>query len=71
MSRALKLHHRERIKKNRRFYFGRDLINEPRYIGMAINTPAPCSCLGCGNDRQYEGMTRKEKISVIDKVNYD
>jgi len=70
VGRALKFHHRERLKKNRRFHYGRDLASEPKFHGMAINTPKTCSCAVCCNARKTEGMTRAEKISIIDMVDY-
>ncbi|MFZ2172374.1 MAG: hypothetical protein WAW61_22400 [Methylococcaceae bacterium] len=60
-SRALKFHHRQRIKNNRRHYFGRDLSNEPKYLGLVINTPTTCSCVTCCNWRKTEGITIQEK----------
>jgi hypothetical protein len=31
------------------------LRNELRHVGMAIDTPKPCSCEICGNPRAYSG----------------
>lgn len=62
MSLAEKRHHRARIKNNRRFYWGRDLMNATKIQqGIVINTPKPCSCLMCGNKRRHSGETRQEK----------
>ncbi|MGD9942616.1 MAG: hypothetical protein AB7L76_16040 [Burkholderiaceae bacterium] len=64
-SRALRRHHRERLKALRRFYQtqsqGRDPVAAPdkapaaagKTLGMALRTPAPCSCALCGNPRRY------------------
>jgi hypothetical protein len=61
MSRALKFHHRDRLKRNRRFYLGIDMLSESKYLSMVVNTPAPCSCPMCGNNRRYEGKSINEK----------
>jgi hypothetical protein len=61
MSRALKVHHRNRLKRNRRFYWGRNMIENTKPLGFAINTPAPCSCPMCGNSRRYEGKSINER----------
>ncbi len=63
MSRALKFHHRQRLKQNRRWYWGydRDLRKEPKRLGKIINTPKPCSCLICGNERAHAGNTMQER----------
>jgi len=65
MSRAMKRHHRERLKVNRRWYWGldRDLrAEDEKYLGQAVNTPAPCSCPMCGNERKYWGnLTIQER----------
>lgn len=61
MSRAEKVHHRERLKANRRLHWGRDLINEPIPLAKAVNTPTPCSCLMCGNRRKHSHDTMQER----------
>lgn len=53
-SRAIRRHHRERLKKVRRFHWGRDLSKEPKILAMAIDTPTTCSCYGCRNPRRSE-----------------
>lgn len=59
-SRCIRRHHRMRLKKSRRFHWGRDLINEPKYLSKATRTPTPCSCVGCCNWRKTEGPTISE-----------
>lgn len=56
-ARALRRHHRARLKKNRRYYWGREGLADwtPCSLGKAIDTPHPCSCLGCGNSRRWLG----------------
>lgn len=53
-SRAIRRHHRERLKNNRHFHWGRDLREEPKYLGKVVNTPTGCSCPMCGNERHNE-----------------
>lgn len=61
MTRAIRRHHRERLKKNRRFWYGRDLDKEPKALGIVINTPCQCSCFLCAKKRKYFGQTVQEK----------
>jgi len=59
---AERRHHRERLKKNRRVHWGRDLSRDPVQHGKAIDTPTPCSCFMCGNSRRIHGdRTLKER----------
>lgn len=46
MKRAIRRHHRARLKKVRRGYHGGNW--SPTYI----DTPCPCSCWACGNQRR-------------------
>lgn len=64
--RALRRFHRERLKKRRRYYWGRDLSKEdPNIIGVAVNTPTVCSCHMCGNARKYyKEPTLQEKKNI-------
>lgn len=55
MKRALRRFHVARLKAARRFYWGRDLAQEPVYLAKAVQTPHPCSCWGCGNSRKWFG----------------
>ena len=57
---AYRRYQRERIKaKRRRIQVG--IIGWPEEMLIyLIDTPKPCSCLLCGNLRQYEGPTRQE-----------
>lgn len=61
MTRALKFHHRERLKKKRSHWWGRNISNDPAALGKAVNTPTPCSCWMCGNDRRIHGPTVQER----------
>lgn len=62
--RAIRIHHRERLKNNRKNYWGGDLTD--RKIGILINTPKICSCWMCGNARNIYGKSLKE-ISMNQK----
>lgn len=55
-----KRNHRARLKRNRRFYWGRDLSRDPAELAKVVNTKKPCSCLMCGNARKHAGPTRQE-----------
>lgn len=59
--RAIRRHHRERLKKKRY----RDLLwlrfNDERRHGIYIDTPTPCSCAMCSRNRKYEGPTVRER----------
>lgn len=65
MSRDQKFHHRERLKANRRHHWGRDLAGEAKFLGQAVNTPKPCSCLMCGNARKHSGVTMQERRAAL------
>lgn len=68
MKRALRRHHAARLGKARRFHWGRDIRNEPKYLGMAINTPCSCSCWMCGNPRRHlKKVTLQEKLADLDQ----
>ncbi|KVP75411.1 hypothetical protein [Burkholderia ubonensis] len=53
MTRALRRHHIARLKRARRFYFGKDLAKDPVDLGITVTTAARCSCALCGNPRKY------------------
>lgn len=68
MSKLLRLYHRKRLSYSRRFYWGRrDAFGRPealegRDLGIALDTPKPCSCVahGCGNPRKLGEQTWQE-----------
>lgn len=65
MSRSLRRHHRARLKKNRRHYWGRDMLHEEKYLSMAVDTPATCSCWMCANPRRSQGeLTIQERRAL-------
>lgn len=61
MARALRRHHAGRLKAKRRVYWGHHrggpyaLEWTARQLGLVLNTPHPCSCLVCGNERRWTG----------------
>jgi len=66
MIRALRRHHRERLKIKRNHYWGRDLRNDPKILAKTVNTPTPCSCWMCCNRRSIEGDTLQELAAKCD-----
>lgn len=65
MSRAIRRHHADRLKHARRFYFGMDHRNDPRQLGKVLQTPKPCSCWMCGNQRSSIGPKRAELLHLV------
>lgn len=48
--------HRERLKRARRWRWGRDDLSlHPLWWAQAVTTPAACSCPMCGNPRKWFG----------------
>lgn len=67
-TRALRRHHRARLKKARRFRWHRDLFLEPAQLGMLVDTPTPCSCPSCGNSRTHFGertIQERRQLAVL------
>jgi len=62
--RAIRIHHRIRLKNKRKTYWGGGLSNQ--MLGKLINTPKVCSCWMCGNARKIYGKSIKE-ISMFQK----
>ena len=74
MSRALRRHHRARLKANRASY-NSNLTCEGMDQGRAIrlvNTACHCSCWMCGNPRNYFGNSQAAKtlqeVSFLEAV---
>jgi hypothetical protein len=71
MKSALRRHHAARLKQKRKNYWGLNL-NDPwvketwteydhkKRLGRLVNTPKPCSCWMCRNERQDYGPTLQE-----------
>jgi hypothetical protein len=66
--------HIERLKKKRRFYWGKDLhhinneLDPGRQLGMVVDTPKPCSCWMCSNPRRGLNERTLQEIS-FEEVN--
>lgn len=61
MKRAIRRHHRERLKAKRRDYWGGAFADDPKWLGKIVTTPHPMQhCLCCVNQRAIEGPTRQE-----------
>lgn len=58
-----RLANKARLKKNRRHYWGQDLLHHDKFANMVTDTPAICSCWMCGNARKYFGHRTLQEIS--------
>jgi hypothetical protein len=79
MSRALRRHHRARLKKARQNYHSSPYMraqgwsNGPAAIASYVDTPTPCSCWMCGNPRRYRNgprLTMQERRALL-RASYD
>ncbi len=74
LSRALRRHHRARLKSARRLYWGRGYFElTPRQLGMLVTTAHLCSGMCCGNPRKWFGERtlaeqRELQESVADRL---
>jgi len=59
--RALRRHHRKRLLKKRKNFWGYYWQNG-EICKIVINTPTPCSCIMCGNERKYYNKKTKKEI---------
>lgn len=78
MSRAERRHHRARLMKTRKNYWGygnqgwrsycQDAPEEmsPAMVGTVARTPTPCSCYMCGNPRRTS-WGGKEKLTIAER----
>lgn len=79
--RATRRHHQNRLKKNRRNYWGYgkhgwraycehergSLYEMPNnYVGMVLQHPCVCSCSMCGNPRRHGGWAG-ERITMQER----
>lgn len=61
--RAIRRHHRWRLKKNRKNYYGGNYEGRESKL---IDTPTPCSCPMCGNPRRWwNELTKQEKLDAV------
>ncbi|WP_349043602.1 hypothetical protein [Brucella melitensis] len=67
MDRALRRHHRQRVKNNRKKYWTVFPHEEsPKRLGIITTTPCICSCWMCGNPHKYYGNSKSGmKISEL------
>jgi len=68
MKRAERRGHYNRLKRNRKNYYGRGLegstpMSEGQ-LGCTVNTPTPCSCSMCTNGRRNSWNNSKEKLTL-------
>lgn len=42
-----------------------DLSDSPRFVGHMARTRKPCSCMGCGHRRLWDGPTMAERRAAI------
>ncbi len=68
--RAIRRHHYNRLKKNRRYYWGRELKDDE--VGFVVDTPHPCSRYCCGNPRKWflEISTQEKRQLAKEQEHY-
>lgn len=67
--RGIRIHHHERLKKNRKNYWGGNLSD--KHNGMVADTPKICSCWMCGNARKIWGKSISEIRDSQKKLHED
>ena len=68
MDRALRRHHRQRVKNNRKHYWNAGSKSDVA-VGKMIKTPCLCSCCMCMSPRKLYGNSKVGlKISEIRKM---
>lgn len=45
--------------------WARELADDPRWVGHMARTRKPCSCMGCGHRRLWEGPSMAERRAEI------
>lgn len=71
MSRALRRHHRQRLKHARKAYWGHGRSDPmgPVILARVVDTPHPCSKECCGNPRRHFGeRTLQEQRFVAEAL---
>lgn len=58
--RAIRRHHKARLKKSRVTYWGGSPKGSAQFLGICLKTPCTCSCPMCGNQRYYWGASFQE-----------
>jgi len=67
-------HKREAIERLKEWSIFDETWQDPRNIGVMATTPQRCSCIGCGGQRKWEGMTLDEKrnyLNLLDELVLD
>ena len=68
MKRAQRRHHIRRLIAKRKDYWGtRKEDKTPGRLRMLANTPTPCSCQMCCNERSSSWLKGKEKLTVQER----
>lgn len=67
MSRAARRSETRRLKAKRRFYYGRDLAQDPVRLGIVVHTAANCSCHYCRNPRRHSGERTIQELRVLQR----
>ena len=75
-NRAVRRHHRFSIREARKNYHGdRDWSFDPEQLEVRrsarINTPTPCSCFMCGNERRHWGTSTLQERKHFESLKYD
>lgn len=77
LTRGIRRHHLERLKKNRAGYYGWDKFDSSsaelaRHVGRVAHTARLCSCWMCGNPRKHlKEKTVKEQSHIETSKKFD
>lgn len=68
--RAIRRHHRERLKRRVSDYYSGVHKYDERRIGQMSRARTPCSCWMCGNPRKYFGERtwRERKWPIVETI---
>jgi len=47
-----------------RWFYGHDLADDERFVGIMATTPCRCSCPFCGNERRHFGKRTREEVAA-------
>lgn len=67
-TRAIRRHHRARLKHKRARYHMGVHADDPRRLGKTTTTPCPCSCEMCGNPRKHFGKASLQEQRAYDAL---
>lgn len=68
MTKAIRIHHAQRIKAKRKSYYRGVHQNNARRLGALVRTAAACSCAMCGNPRRIRGEISIQECSDLEMV---